>query len=169
MTHCKMSRSALESNPASCWMGTGSSFSEVKVAGSWNWPLTPTGAKDEKEWSCTSPFLVCCYGVQRDRCTLPVVKLILNSIFAKVVYFTPTYAHSLIILVIIFYSYTYFGVSKRHPHGVVEFTSIDRTIMNTSLHPYKILYIKWQSVNVKFHTILSNNKNIIKEALKLLK
>jgi hypothetical protein len=60
-----------------------------------------------------------------------------------VVYFTPTYAHSLIILVIIFYPYTYFGVSKRHPQGVVEFTSIDRTIMNTSLHPYKICYIKF--------------------------
>jgi hypothetical protein len=48
---------------------------------------------------------------------------------AEVVYFTPTYAHSLIILVIIFYPYTYFGVSKRHPQGVVGFTGIDRIIM----------------------------------------
>jgi hypothetical protein len=45
------------------------------------------------------------------------------------VYFTPTYAHSLIIVVIIFYPYTYFGVSKRHPQGVVEFTSIDRKLV----------------------------------------
>jgi hypothetical protein len=55
---------------------------------------------------------------------------------------------------ILFCPYTYFGVSKHHLQGVVEFTSIDRTIMNASLHPYKMWYIKWQSNFIQYCEII---------------